>query len=114
MILSIKMIAMKFCILFFLLNFLSQRSLSQDVKFYINGSNIKDSTFPDINDGDLLRVIFINKSTGYKFLILHVPIILIPIQTKNNNTTFLIDTTEFSIANPQQNMLLLLRSLLTL
>ncbi len=91
---------MKFCILFFLLNFLSQKVISQEFRFYINGSNIEDSTFPSIKKGDLLRVIFLNKKRDYKFRISHVSIILFPIQT--NTATLISDTTEFSIRNPSE------------
>ncbi len=53
---------MKFYILFFLLNFLNQKLLSQEFKFYINGSNIEDSIFTNIEKGGLLRIIFSNKN----------------------------------------------------
>jgi len=91
---------MKFYTLFFLLNFLSEKLHSQEFKFYINESNIEDSTFKNIEDGDLLRVIFLNKKTDFKFRILRVSVIVIPIKGANNNNANLIgDTTEFALLN---------------
>ena len=93
---------MKFYILFILLNILSQKLLSQELRFYFNGSNLEDSAFTNIEDGDLLRVIFLNKKTNYKFRISHVSIILIPTQKSNNNAALISDTTEFIIQNPSE------------
>ncbi|MBA2563714.1 MAG: hypothetical protein H0V14_12560 [Chitinophagaceae bacterium] len=94
---------MKLYILFFLLNVTTQKLSSQEFRFYVNGSNIEESTYANIQDGDLLRVVFLNKKTDYKFLILHVSIILTPIQLTNDNNEILIaDTTEFAILNPSQ------------
>ena len=93
---------MKFCILFILLNFISQKLLSQDFRFYVNGSNIEDSAFTNIEDGDLLRIIFLNKKTNYRFRISLISIILIPTQKTNNNATYINGTTEFAIQNPSE------------
>ncbi len=91
---------MKFYILFLLLNFISLRSVSQEFRFYINGSNLEDSTFADINDDDLLRIVFINKTTDYKFRISQVSIILTPMQGISNHQNLIGDTTEFVMQNP--------------
>ncbi len=93
---------MRFYILFLLFNIITQKLLSQEFRFYINGSNVEEATYANIQDGDLLRVVFLNKKTDYRFLISHVSIILTPIQKTNDDNEILTDTTEFAILNPSQ------------
>lgn len=75
--------------------------LSQEIKYYINGSNIENTTHNQIKEGDLLRVVFFNKQTDFKFLIPFLKVIL-TVKEKNTRHGLLNDTTEFTIFNPSQ------------
>ena len=86
-------------LLFFILSYSSL--LSQEIKYYINGSNIENTTHNQIKEGDLLRVVFFNKQTDFKFQIPFLKVIL-TVKEKNTKHKLLNDTTEFTIINPSQ------------
>ena len=89
---------MKHYILLYLASLLSIGSPAQEFKYYFNGSNVKDSTFDNFKEGDLLRVVFSNKTTPYHFRIATIQVTLTP--RKNIGGSFAGSTTSFLLANP--------------
>lgn len=92
---------MRHYMLLCLASLLSIGTIGQEFKFYLNGSNIKDSTFENFSKGDLLRVVFSNKTTPYNFRIASILITLTPIKNiegsfAGNTTSFLLDNTNTS------------------
>ena len=79
---------------------------AQEFKYYLNGSNVKDSTFENFKNGDLLRVVFSNKTTNYNFRIATLLVTLVPVKNigsgfAGNTTSFVLDnTTHMYTASP--------------
>lgn len=78
---------------------------SQEFKFYLNGSNVEDSTYADqLQKGDLMRVVFSGKTTPYKFRIASVLVTLVPRAGSANAeiikpTGFILDNTTKEYSN---------------
>jgi hypothetical protein len=95
------MIVIKCFIILLFFTCSNSQLFSQEIKYYINGGNIENTTHDQIKEGDLLRVVFLNKQTGYKFQIPFIKVVLI-VKDKNRPHKLLSDTTEFTIVNPSQ------------
>jgi hypothetical protein len=92
---------MKLHIFAFVACLLTLSCLGQEFKFYLNGSNIKDSAFESFKQGDVLRVIFSNKTSPYNFRIASLLVTLTPV--KNIEGSFAGTANSFLIDNSSKS-----------
>ena len=82
---------------------LSCLAFTQEFKFYLNGSNVEDSSFGSFQKGDLMRVMFHGKGTPYKFRIASILVTLTPRGDKATPTSgpvsFILDNTTEEFSN---------------